>query len=228
PRGVMVCHRSAYNHLRWIAQAFPLSLSDSVLQKYSITFDTSVAEIFYPLASGARLVMLAPGGQYDTAYILELLESEQVTAIDVVPAMLKALLADWRVEKCESLRQITCGGESLGPELAGLVYERLGEVVLANLYGPTEATIGVTAYLCERGARYDSVPIGRPIANTQVYILNRNLQPLPVGVAGEICIGGEGVAWGYLNSPEALADRFMADPFSGASGRRLYRTGDLG
>jgi amino acid adenylation domain-containing protein/non-ribosomal peptide synthase protein (TIGR01720 family) len=228
PRGVMVCHRSACNHLQWIAQAFPLSESDNALQKYSASFDASVSEIFYPLASGARLMMLPPGGQYDAAYILELLERERVTAIDVVPAMLKALLADWRVERRESLRQVFCGGDSLGGELVGRVYDQMGEVVLANVYGPTEATITATAYLCRRGVHYDSVPIGRPVANTQVYILCRNLQPVPTGVIGEICIGGEGVAWGYLNSPEAMTDRFIADPFSDTQGGRLYRTGDLG
>jgi amino acid adenylation domain-containing protein len=226
PKGVMVGHRSACNHMMWMADEFQLSESDRVLQKYSVSFDASLAEIFYPIISGASLVIARHGEQYDISYLVELICEHQVTAIDVVPAMLKALI-DYGVEDCTSLRRITCGGESLPPELKQRVYERLPGVELANLYGPTEATITATYYRCGQEQPRRSVPIGKPIANTQVYILDEWLDPVPVGVTGEIHIGGEAVAWGYLNRPELTAEKFMPDPFNKKSGARLYRTGDL-
>jgi non-ribosomal peptide synthase protein (TIGR01720 family) len=199
-----------------------------VLQKYSISFDTSVAEILYPLVSGAALVVARPGGQYDIGYLIELVRDRSVTAIDIVPTMLKAMVEDSRIASCASLRLVTCGGEALSVELEQQVRDRMPAVELANVYGPTEATITATYYRCEPRSRRSSVPIGRPIANTQLYILDKNLQPVPVGVTGEIYIGGYALAVGYQNQPELTAAAFIPNPFSDEPGARMYKTGDLG
>ena len=228
PKGVMIGHRALSNHLQWMTEEFPLSESDRVLQKYSISFDTSVLEICYPLLCGAALIFAKPGGEYDTRYLLDLMQRQEVTAIDVVPSMLKALVADAGIERCHRLRQITCGGEALDPHLVQRVRELLSEVTLANLYGPTEAAIGETFYRCERETSLGNVPIGRPIFNTEIYVLSHELTPVPVGVAGEIYIGGFGLAFGYLNHGGLTAEKFLPNPFSEERGSRLYRTGDVG
>jgi amino acid adenylation domain-containing protein/non-ribosomal peptide synthase protein (TIGR01720 family) len=228
PKGVMVGHRALGNHLRWMAEEFPLSESDRVLQKYSISFDTSVLEMCYPLLCGAGLVFAEAGGEYDARYLLDLMEEQGVTAIDVVPSMLKALVTDAGLERCRRLRQITCGGEALDPRLVERVRELLDEVTLANMYGPTEATIGATFHRCDREASLKSVPIGRPITNTEIYLLSYELTLVPVGVAGEIYIGGAGLAWGYLNRAGLTAERFLPNPFGEEAGGRLYKTGDVG
>jgi amino acid adenylation domain-containing protein/non-ribosomal peptide synthase protein (TIGR01720 family) len=229
PKGVMVCHRSIVNHMQWIAHEFPLDERDRMLQKYSTSFDASASEIFYPLMMGAGLVIARPGGQYDIGYLIELMREQQVTAIDVVPTMLKTLIEDERIEACQNLRRVMSGGEALSTGLKEHAYERLGEVVeLANMYGPTEATITATCYRCEPGKEERSVPVGRPIANTRVYVLDEHLEPVPVRVPGEIYIGGDALAWGYLNQPQLTAQKFIPDPFSTDAGARLFRTGDLG
>ena len=228
PKGVIVGHRALSNHLQWMADEFPLSESDRVLQKYSISFDTSVLEMCYPLLCGAALVFAKRGGEYDARYLLDLMEKQEVTAIDVVPSTLKALVADAGIERCHHLRQITCGGEALDPYLIQRVFELLGEVTLANMYGPTETTIGATFHRCNGEASLKSVPIGRPISNTEIYVLGHELTPVPVGVAGEIYIGGFGLALGYLNHPDLTAERFLSNPFSEERGSRLYKTGDMG
>jgi amino acid adenylation domain-containing protein/non-ribosomal peptide synthase protein (TIGR01720 family) len=230
PKGVMVSHRSVSNHMQWIAREFPLDERDRMLQKYSTSFDASASEIFYPLIAGAGLVIARPGGQYDISYLIGLMRDEQVTAIDLVPTMLKALIEDERIEGCQSLRLIMSGGEALSARLKERVYERLGAggVGLANMYGPTEATITATCYRCEPAKEEQSVPVGRPVANTRVYVLDDHLEPVPVGVLGEIYIGGDGLAWGYLNQPQLTAEKFIPDPFSTDAGARLFRTGDLG
>jgi amino acid adenylation domain-containing protein/non-ribosomal peptide synthase protein (TIGR01720 family) len=227
PKGVMVGHRALGNHLQWMTDEFPLSESDRVLQKYSISFDTSVLEICYPLLCGAGLVFAEAGAEYDARYLLDLMERQGVTAIDVVPSTLKAL-ADAGIERCRRLRQITCGGETLDPRLVERVRELSGEITLANMYGPTEVTIGATFHRCDGGASLKSVPIGRPIFNTEIYLLSHELTLVPVGVAGEIYIGGTGLAWGYLNRAGLTAERFLPNPFSEETGSRLYRTGDVG
>jgi len=228
PKGVMVGHRALSNHLQWMTDEFPLSESDRVLQKYSIGFDTSVLEMCYPLLCGAALVFARPGGEYDAQYLLAVMESQEVTAIDVVPSTLKALVAGAGIKRCHRLRQITCGGEALDPQLVQCVRGLLSEVTLANMYGPTEATIGATFHRCDNGALLKRVPIGRPISNTEIYLLSHELTLVPIGVAGEIYIGGSGVAWGYLNNADLTAERFLPNPFSEEPGRRLYKTGDVG
>ncbi|HEX8138450.1 MAG TPA: amino acid adenylation domain-containing protein, partial [Pyrinomonadaceae bacterium] len=228
PKGVLVSHAAISNHLQWMAEEFPLSTGDRVLQKYSISFDASVVEIFHPLMSGACLVIVEPGRQHDIAHLVELMIKQRVTAIDVVPTMLKFLLEEERLAECQSLRRVACGGESLEAQLVARFYQRLEGVELSNLYGPTEATVGATFYKLSRPAAVPGVAIGRPIANSQLYILDRYQEPVPVGVAGEIYIGGKGLALGYWNQPRSTAEKFIPDPFGKEDGARLYRTGDRG
>jgi len=226
PKGVMTEHRAIVNRLLWMQQAYALAPHDVVLQKTPFGFDVSVWEFFWPLMAGARLVLARPDGHKDPAYLGELIRSSGVTTLHFVPSMLQAFLArPGAVAGCASLRRVVCSGESLAAGLARQCRERLPHARLYNLYGPTEAAVDVSAWTCESDDA-DSVPIGRPIANTRLYLLDDALRPVPLGVAGELYIGGVQVARGYLNRPELTAQRFIADPF--AEGGRLYRTGDLG
>ena len=212
----------------WYDQSLDPDLPDRVLQKTPSSFDVSVWELFWPLMTGARLVFAKPGGQRDNEYLCALIQTEAITTLHFVPPMLQAFLDTPEAERCLSLRQVFCSGEEL---LAGQVarfFQVLPHCALHNLYGPTEAAVDVTWHPCTRAtARLDRVPIGRPIANTRIYVLDPHRQPTPVGVPGELHIGGAGLARGYLNRPELTAERFIPDPFSGEPGARLYRTGDL-
>jgi amino acid adenylation domain-containing protein/non-ribosomal peptide synthase protein (TIGR01720 family) len=226
PKGVMISHRAVCNHMQWVAREFPLDQSDRMLLKYSFSFDAAVEEIFHPLISGAGLVIVPSDRQYDAGYLVELMCEQQVTAIDAVPTMLKALIEDERIKECRSLRRVASGGEVLTAGLKDRVYQLLGEVELVNVYGPTETAITATYHRC--GEHERTVAIGRPIANTRVYLLDQNLEPVPVGVPGEIHIGGNGLAWGYLNQPALTAEKFIPDPWSNEAGARLYKSGDWG
>ncbi|HEX8183978.1 MAG TPA: amino acid adenylation domain-containing protein, partial [Blastocatellia bacterium] len=228
PRAVLIGNRAASNQMQWMSSEFPLSAADRVLQKYSIGFDASIAEIFYPLISGAALVIARQGGQYDIDYLADLIARHKVTVIDVVPTLLDALLDHSRVKDLLCLRQVNCGGEALQAGLSKRAHDLLPGIHLINMYGPTEATITATSYSCSAGSDQRSVPVGKPVANTRVYLLDEDLQPVPVGAVGEICIGGKSLASGYLNQPGLTAERFLPDPFSDEAGARLYRSGDLG
>jgi amino acid adenylation domain-containing protein/non-ribosomal peptide synthase protein (TIGR01720 family) len=226
PKGVMVEHRTVCNHLLWMQATVPLTEADIIPQKYSLSFDASIWEIFGPLIAGARLTIAEPGEHLDIPQLALLCSQSRITVIDLVPSLLEALLDDANFLACRSLRRITCGGERLSMELQ----ERcLGSVSaeLRNVYGPTEATIGATAWVCRREYSDHVVPIGRPAANTFIYLLDRDLNPVPAGVAGELYIGGACLARGYRNRPEWTIEKFIADPFGTAPGARLYRTGDL-
>ncbi len=228
PKGVMVAQRAVCNQLLWAQSAMPLGPDDRVVQHYSIGFDASVLEIFGALQAGARLVLAPPVPHFDAREFARLLKREAVTAIDTVPSILRLLLEEDEFAESRSLRRATCGGEPLLVSDQEQFFNRF-DAELHNAYGPTEATIGATFWTC---CREDSsgvvVPIGRPIANTAVYILDPHMNPVPVGVAGEIWIGGHGVARGYLNRPELTAERFVSNPFSGNPDDRLYRSGDRG
>ena len=226
PKGVLNVHGGLRNRLQWMQDAYGLKPADRVLQKTPFTFDVSVWEFFWPLISGAGLVIARPGGHRDSAYLVQLINSQQITTLHFVPSMLGMFLQEEGVESCATLRQVICSGEALSHELQQRFFERTG-VALSNLYGPTEASIDVTAWECRSDSDRTIVPIGRPIANTQVYILDGDLNPLPIGVVGEIYIGGDGVARGYLNRPELTAEKFIPDPFSNEPGARIYKTGDL-
>ncbi|MCR6479406.1 amino acid adenylation domain-containing protein [Variovorax sp. ZS18.2.2] len=226
PKGVMNEHRGIVNRLHWMQQAHALTPDDVVLQKTPFGFDVSVWEFFWPLMAGARLVLARPDGHKDPAYLGELIRARGVTTLHFVPSMLQAFLArPDAVAGCASLRRVICSGEALPAALARQCRERLPHARLYNLYGPTEAAVDVSAWTCGSDDG-DAVPIGRPIANTRLYLLDAALRPVPIGVAGELYIGGVQVARGYLNRPDLSAQRFIADPF--AEGGRLYRTGDLG
>jgi|CXWL01.1.fsa_nt_gi amino acid adenylation domain-containing protein/non-ribosomal peptide synthase protein (TIGR01720 family) len=225
PKGVGVPHKGVRNRLLWMQEYFGLDVSDAVLQKTPFTFDVSVWEFFWPLLSGARLIMAAPGDHKEPERLAELIERHFVTTLHFVPSMLGAFLNAADFDKCVSLRRVICSGEALSSDLQKRFYEH-ANIKLYNLYGPTEASIDVTVWGLERDQPETSVPIGRPIANTQIYLLDGHLNLVPTGVTGELYIGGVQLARGYLNQPNLSAERFVPNPF-GKAGERLYRTGDL-
>ena len=227
PKGVMIEHRSICNRLLWTLAEFPLTSEDSLLQKTVFTFDASVWEIFVPLFAGARLVMAQPEGHRDSAYLVKTIKEQHITTIQLVPSMLGVFLEEPGLENCTSLKRFFCGGERLSGNLRDRFFERLPHVALTNLYGPTEVSIDATARVVSRDDQHPSVPIGRPISNMQVYLLDSHLRPVPAGVAGEVFIGGVGVARGYWRRPELTAERFIPNPFSETADARLYRAGDL-
>ncbi|HKU72447.1 MAG TPA: amino acid adenylation domain-containing protein [Pyrinomonadaceae bacterium] len=229
PKGAMNTQRGLVNRLLWMQEAYQLGPADVVLQKTPYSFDVSVWEFFWPLLVGARLVLARPGGHQDSGYLCELIKDAGVTTLHFVPSMLAVFVEEERVrEQCESLRLVISSGEALSEELSERCYERLGEQVkLHNLYGPTEAAIDVSAWECERGSKRGSVPIGRPIANLTLHILDEGMRAVPVGVAGELYIGGVGLGRGYWGRAELTAEKFVPHPYSVAEGARLYRTGDV-
>jgi amino acid adenylation domain-containing protein len=225
PKGAMITHRSIVNRLLWMQDTYGLGQDDRVLQKTPSSFDVSVWELFWPLMTGATLVMARPDGHKDASYLVQLIRSAAITTLHFVPSMLRAFLEEPGLETCHGLRRVFCSGEALSGELVTRFFER-SRAELHNLYGPTEAAVDVTAWQCRPGA--DAViPIGRPVANTQIHILDDSMQPVPVGVAGELYIGGVQVGRGYLGRPELTAERFVRDPFTDTPDARLYRTGDL-
>jgi amino acid adenylation domain-containing protein len=226
PKGVMIPHRALSNHMHWMQATFPLTAADHVVQKTSISFDASVWEIFAPLVVGGRLIVARPGGHQDSTYLVELLATHQVTMLKLVPSLLQILMEEETFVTCPSLRHVFCGGEQLSAALQECFFERL-EVQLHNLYGPTEATIDVSCWTCEGGGDPRPIPIGRPIADTQLYVLDAQLQLLPIGVPGELYISGASLARGYLNRAGLTAEAFIPHPFSNEPGARLYKTGDL-
>jgi amino acid adenylation domain-containing protein len=224
PKGAGNRHAALTNRLQWMQEAYGLDVSDSVLQKTPFSFDVSVWEFFWPLMTGARLVVAAPGDHRDPARLVSLINAEQVTTLHFVPSMLQAFLQDPTVATCHTLHRIVCSGEALPVDAQQQVFAKLPQAGLYNLYGPTEAAIDVTHWTCINEGR-DAVPIGRPIANLGCYILDGNFEPAPVGVLGELYLGGVGLARGYHRRPALTAERFIANPF--VNGERLYRTGDL-
>ena len=224
PKGAGNRHAALTNRLCWMQQAYRLDSRDTVLQKTPFSFDVSVWEFFWPLMTGARLAMAAPGDHRDPAKLVALIERHQVTTLHFVPSMLQAFLLDETAQRCTGLQRIICSGEALPVDTQQQVFAKLPNASLFNLYGPTEAAIDVTHWTCREEQR-DSVPIGQPIANLTTHILDRQLQPLPVGVIGELYLGGVGLARGYHQRPALTAERFVTSPFG--AGERLYRTGDL-
>ncbi|WP_053133416.1 non-ribosomal peptide synthetase [Pseudomonas sp. MIACH] len=225
PKGVINEHAGVVNRLLWMQDAYGLKAHDAVLQKTPFSFDVSVWEFFWPLFTGARLVMARPGGHKDPAYLCDVIEAEQITTLHFVPSMLDVFLAHGDVSQAAGVQRVMCSGEALPGSLVRRFKQQLPGIGLYNLYGPTEAAVDVTAWNCTRPDVPDNTPIGKPIANTCLYVLDGQLQPVPLGVVGELFIGGVQVARGYLNRPELTAERFLEDPFSNG---RLYRTGDLG
>ncbi len=224
PKGAGNSHAALTNRLCWMQQAYALGADDTVLQKTPFSFDVSVWEFFWPLLSGARLVMAAPGDHRDPAKLVALITGESVTTLHFVPSMLQAFLQDREVGRCASVQRIICSGEALPVDAQYQVFAKLPQAALYNLYGPTEAAIDVTHWTCVDEGK-DAVPIGKPIANLACHILDDHLEPVPIGVLGELYLAGKGLARGYHRRPLLTAERFVASPF--AAGERMYRTGDL-
>ncbi|QIR41935.1 amino acid adenylation domain-containing protein (plasmid) [Tolypothrix sp. PCC 7910] len=227
PKGVLVQHKAIVNRLLWMQDEYLLSSSDRILQKTPFTFDVSVWEFFWPLLAGACLVVARPEGHKDPGYLVDIIQREQITTLHFVPPMLSIFLEHPQVSNCRSLRQVMCSGEALAYELQERFFQRLSQAELHNLYGPTEASVDVTYWHCQRDSARRIVPIGYPVANTQIYILNKSLQPAPVGMAGELHIGGIQLAQGYLNRPQLTTEKFIPNPFIHDLNARLYKTGDL-
>ncbi|HLO94590.1 MAG TPA: amino acid adenylation domain-containing protein, partial [Burkholderiaceae bacterium] len=227
PKGAMNEHRAVVNRLLWMREAYGITPEDRILQKTPYGFDVSVWEFFLPLISGARMVLARPGGHKDPRYLDTLIAEQQISCLHFVPSMLQVFLDQAGRTAPPALRRVFCSGEALPAALVDRFHERFPAVELHNLYGPTEAAVDVTAWHCRPGARRDFIPIGRPIANTRTYILDEQLQPVPVGVSGELFLGGVQVGRGYWNRPELTAERFLPDPFSPLDDARMYRTGDL-
>src|SRR5262249_8616719 len=197
-----------------------------VLQKTPFSFDVSVWEFFWPLISGAHLVVAKPGGHRESDYLVSLIRSHEITITHFVPSMLAAFLAEPHVRHCASLLQVICSGEALSLSLQRDFF-RVLPARLFNLYGPTETAVEVTYWECDRHSPLSTVPIGKPVGNTQVYVLDHCLHPVPIGVPGELYLGGVQVGRGYWNRPELTAQKFIPDPFSEDPQARLYKTGDL-
>ncbi|UGT56759.1 non-ribosomal peptide synthase/polyketide synthase [Nocardia asteroides] len=225
PKGVAVTHTAIVNRLRWMQDTYRLDATATVLQKTPITFDVSVWELFWPLQIGATLVIARPDGHRDPAYLAEVITRTGVDVAHFVPSMLAAFLAEPAAARCVSLRQVFASGEALPAADAQRLRALIPGVAVHNLYGPTEAAVDVTFHEVT-DADTVTVPIGAPVANTALHVLDARLRPVPIGVPGELYLAGVQLARGYLNRPDLSADRFVADPY-GEPGTRMYRTGDL-
>jgi amino acid adenylation domain-containing protein len=224
PKGVPNTHRGIVNRLDWMQKAYRLGADDVVLQKTPASFDVSVWEFFWPLLTGARLVLAKPGGHKDPEYLRDLIVHSGVTTVHFVPSMLAVFLGTDGVADCTTLRRIVCSGEELPAALARRCTDLL-PADLHNLYGPTEAAVDVSAWHCPPGSDLSTVPIGAPIQNIRLHVLDERFEPQPVGVPGQLYIAGVGLARGYHRRPELTAERFLPDPF-GPPGARMYATGD--
>ncbi|MGJ7564546.1 amino acid adenylation domain-containing protein [Variovorax sp. GB1R11] len=222
PKGAAIRHQALFSCMAWMQEFYTLEGADTVLHKAPFGFDVSVWEMFWPLTSGARLVIANPGDHRDPARLVELIQKHQITTLNFVPSMLQAFLAYEGIEATTKLKHIICGGEAMPAATQKEALQRLSGATLQNLYGPTETTIHVTQWTC-RDDGSTQVPIGRPISDTQAYVLDAGLNEVPVGVAGELYLGGINLARGYLKRAGLTAERFIATE----SGNRLYRTGDL-
>jgi amino acid adenylation domain-containing protein len=229
PKGAMNAHRGIANRIEWMQEAYGMDASDAVLQKTPFSFDVSVWELLWPLAAGARLVLAKPEGHRDAGYLAELVRREGITTLHFVPSMLQTFLEEPRLaERCATVRRVVCSGEALPSELVDRFHARMpASAALHNLYGPTEAAVDVTYWACERDEERRTIPIGRPVANTRILVLDRHGHPVPAGVAGELHIAGVQVGRGYLDRPALTAEKFVPDPFSAEPGARMYRSGDL-
>jgi amino acid adenylation domain-containing protein len=229
PKGAMNEHAGILNRLLWTQSYFNLTAEDTVLQKTTFCFDVSVWELLWPVIYGAKLVFAKPGAQGDSGYLKDIINREKITLLHFVPSMLNVFLLDINTGDCAGLKNVLCSGEALNVSQLNLFREKLPNAVLHNLYGPTEAAIDVTYWSdTDKQITIDTLPIGKPVWNTQIHIRNKTGELCPVGIPGEICIGGIQVGRGYLNRPELSAEKFITDPYTEQADARLYKTGDLG
>ncbi len=226
PKGVMVEHRGLCNTIDWLIRTLAPSVADRCLLKTPITFDAAGREFFPTLLTGGTLVIAEPDGHRDSRYLAETIRSEQISIFHCVPSLLQFLVEEPAFDGSLALRAVMCGGEALPAQLVTR-FQRRSKAALYNVYGPTETIIDSTYWLCDAADGRSSIPIGRPIPNARIYILNGALRPVPLGVAGNMYIGGVSLARGYLNRPDLTAEKFIPDPFSAEPGARLYKTGDL-
>ena len=227
PKGAMIPHRGLSNHMRWIQDVHPLGAGDAVLQKTPFSFDVSVWEFFWPLMVGARLVLAKDQADLDTDYLTGLIDEHQITVVYFVASALQMFLAGRKPASCESLKYVFCGGEAMPLHVERDFFKQFPAVELHNIYGPTEATIEVTWWACEKNSERRSVPIGRPLPNTTIHLLDEELREVPVGVPGELYVAGANLGRGYWRRPDLTAEKFIPSPFGSEPGARLYRTGDL-
>jgi amino acid adenylation domain-containing protein len=227
PKGTLVPHRAIVNRLLWMRDALGFG-GERVAYKTPFIFDASIWEIFVPWLTGGCVVVARPGGHRDTAWLVDWVARERIEILQLVPSLLRAFLDEPGLARCTALRRIFCGGEALLASLLDLAAARLPGVELHNLYGPTETAIDATHRRCLPGERPrgETTPIGRPLPHVEILIFDRERQPAPAGAAGELLIGGVGLARGYLGRPELTAERFVPHPLAAVPGARLYRTGD--
>ncbi|MFN4266565.1 MAG: amino acid adenylation domain-containing protein [Aquabacterium sp.] len=226
PKGAMNAHEGIVNRLQWMQEEYQLCAQDKVIQKTPYSFDVSVWEFFWPLMTGATVVVAKPDGHRDASYLKQLIQDEGVTFLHFVPSMLRLFLEEPGLQALRSIRQVVCSGEALPIDAVNKFFELIPHAQLGNLYGPTEAAVDVTCWPCRPNDPRGIVPIGRPIANTRMYVLDEQLRPLPPGAEGELYIGGIQVGMGYVARPDLTAERFLPDPFH--PGGRMYKTGDVG
>lgn len=227
PKAVLLRHKGVVNDIYWRQNTWGLTSHDRVLQNSSFSFDPSIWATFWPISVGACSIITPPNYQNDVNLILELMKKEEVSLIGTVPSMISMLMANPEIQSCQSLKYVLSGGEKLSIDLLKKIMEKPG-VRVTNIYGPTEATINATSYECNEHNNNREIPIGKPIRNQSVYVLDQFQQPVPIGAKGEIYIGGIGTALGYHNKSTLTNERFLSDPFINLHDAKMYRTGDLG
>jgi surfactin family lipopeptide synthetase C len=227
PKGVMNIHKGLSNQIQWIRDYLNCTPDDIVLQKTSFSFDVSTFELFMPLICGAKLVFAIPDGHKNNTYLINVVTEKKITIIHFVTSMLSLFLEESNIDQCKTLRLFVSSGEEVTIPVQKLFFEKFPHLELHDLYGPTETSVHVTYWKCDKNTELNTVPIGKPVANTQAYILDSYNNPVPVGIAGELHIGGDQVAKGYFNRPELTDEKFIPDPFLKKDGAKLYKTGDL-
>lgn len=228
PKGVVNKHSSLLNLILWMQKTYPLTADDAILQKTTYVFDVSASEILWWCVIGARIVMLPPGDEKDPEAIISCIDQNKISMIDFVPSMLSAFLMyvkEENVSCLDSLKYVIAAGEALSADVSNKFYELVGTqrgILLADLYGPTEASIYSTYFDCQPGLT--TVPIGKPVGNVQIHVINKENKLAGIGVPGELCIAGQGLAKGYLKLPELTNEKFVENPFGQG---KMYRSGDL-
>ncbi|MBL8006957.1 MAG: amino acid adenylation domain-containing protein [Ignavibacteria bacterium] len=227
PKGVINIHKGLTNQILWIKDYLRCSQEDVVLQKTSFSFDVSTFELFMPLICGAKLVFAVPDGHKNNAYLIDVVNRKKITIIHFVTSMLAMFLEEKGADKCTSLRLFVSSGEEVTLNVQNLFFRKFPDTELHDLYGPTETSVHVTYWKCDKHTKLNTVPIGKPVANTQAYVLDMYCNPVPAGVAGELHIGGDQVARGYHGRDELTLEKFIPDKFSDKEGAKIYKTGDL-